>query len=65
VHDKDEVDYLGLPYDYDSVLHYSEKAFSKNGEQTIKPKKAGVRIGQRKTMSPNDIEEVRRFYDCK
>ena len=34
-----EVSTLSLPYDTDSVMHYSSTAFSRNGQYTIKPKK--------------------------
>lgn len=29
-------DNFGTPYDFDSVMHYSSKAFSVNGEETIR-----------------------------
>ncbi|MFN4074025.1 MAG: M12 family metallopeptidase [Thermus sp.] len=51
-------------YDYDSVMHYHAKAFSKNGDYTILPKN-GVspdRIGQRGGLSPGDVEAVRGYY---
>jgi Astacin (Peptidase family M12A) len=28
---------FGVGYDYNSVMHYSRKAFSKNGEDTLTP----------------------------
>lgn len=30
-----EVSNLGYPYDYESIMHYREMAFSKNGMPTI------------------------------
>ncbi|GAB0093343.1 hypothetical protein DMENIID0001_084320 [Sergentomyia squamirostris] len=53
-----------LPYDYGSILHYSDKAFSMNGRRTIVPKKAGVVIGQRKGLSNLDFRRLNRMYNC-
>lgn len=36
-YDESLVTNFDVPYDYQSVMHYSSKAFSKNGKITIEP----------------------------
>jgi hypothetical protein len=50
------------PYNYQSIMHYAPYAFSKNGEKTIVPLVDGVTIGQRKEISPLDIQAVNAMY---
>lgn len=49
-------------YDYDSIMHYSAYAFSKNGEKTIVPLIDGREIGQRDHLSERDIAAVNAMY---
>ena len=51
-------DTQNTPYDYASVMHYGQDAFSSNGYPTIEPLQPGVQIGQRDDMSSIDIQEV-------
>ena len=51
-------------YDYVSVMHYDEYAFSSNGLPTIVPLQSNVQIGQRYNMSTLDIYKVRLYYNC-
>jgi hypothetical protein len=49
-------------YDYQSIMHYQDYAFSKNGKKTIVPIIEGMEIGQRKQLSRKDIAAVNAMY---
>jgi hypothetical protein len=52
-------------YDYGSIMHYPRWAFSRNGDDTIVPRKDGVEIGQRETLSEGDLAAIHTMYDFK
>ena len=56
------VNSLGSPYDYGSILHYGAYAFSSNGQPTIDAN--GNSIGQRNGASPTDVVQLRLLYQC-
>lgn len=61
------IDDLGVSYDYQSIMHYDRKAFTKNGKPTI------VAIGNEnmefgnpaRRLSGRDVVEINALYDCK
>ncbi|XP_017290497.1 high choriolytic enzyme 2 [Kryptolebias marmoratus] len=56
---------LGTPYDFNSVMEYSNKAFSKNGKPTIVARcDPNLKFGHATQMSLNDITRVNRLYNC-
>lgn len=56
---------LGLPYDYDSIMHYGWNYFALDRTSpTIVPKKGKANIGNRKGMSPTDYKKVNILYEC-
>jgi hypothetical protein len=55
-----------VPYDIMSVMHYTQTAFSKNGETTleeINPDPSKV-MGQRMGLSKADVQQVANMYGC-
>ncbi|XP_055344999.1 uncharacterized protein LOC129592883 isoform X2 [Paramacrobiotus metropolitanus] len=55
----------GLPYDYQSVMHYKVNAFAKDSAvPTILPKEKHVRMGQRDNLSILDVARIQRHFKC-
>ena len=60
-----QIDSLGVPYDYISVMHYSPTAFGISGSTTIKAKNSFViQLGQRIGLSPKDVTQADLLYRC-
>ena len=60
-----QIDSLGVPYDYISVMHYSPTAFGIKGATTIKAKNSSViQLGQRIGLSPKDVTQADLLYRC-
>ncbi|XP_058864661.1 uncharacterized protein LOC117966451 [Acipenser ruthenus] len=54
-----------LKNDYNSILHYSQYAFSVNQQQTMTPiPDTNVPIRQRKALSESDIKRINMWYNC-
>jgi hypothetical protein len=55
---------FSLEYDYESIMHYSSKAFSKNGKETIVSKNKNItKLGQREGFTEKDIQKLNRMYE--
>ncbi|CAG2117157.1 unnamed protein product [Medioppia subpectinata] len=62
-----DIQSLGVEYDYASVMHYGTHAFAKGFGATLSAVKdvpQGVKIGQRIAMSEKDIKKINNLYDC-
>ncbi|XP_033126969.1 zinc metalloproteinase nas-7-like isoform X2 [Anneissia japonica] len=59
---------IGFAYDYESIMHYSNNAFSNGNGPTFKIKKIAsgfnFTVGQRRRVSDLDVAQVREMYKC-
>merc|ERR1711962_426647 len=64
--DEEEYNTFGLPYDYLSVMHYSDTLFSNGKGKTILTHDSSMQhvIGRAQGVSDGDIELVKRMYKC-
>ena len=54
----------GFVYDYNSVMHYSASAFSRNGEDTIESIQEGIPIGPENGLTELDVNQTKAMYSC-
>jgi len=59
-----DIDLLGLDYDLNSVMHYSEWAFSRNGEKTIVAKDGTSPLGNEEGLTLLDAAKINKLYEC-
>jgi len=57
-----EVDTLGQPYDYGSIMHYGPHVFALPHTITITPKIPGMTLGQRQGLSAIDIKSTGAWF---
>ncbi|XP_068678798.1 meprin A subunit alpha-like isoform X2 [Montipora foliosa] len=64
-YDHQRIDTLAVPYDYDSIMHYGEDSFSKNGKPTIRSiQDASRSLGQKEGFTGLDVQEINSLYEC-
>ncbi|XP_046854247.1 zinc metalloproteinase nas-15-like isoform X2 [Xenia sp. Carnegie-2017] len=58
-------DSLKEPYDFLSIMHYDNKAFSSNGMDTIQSKRnPKMRFGKVRKLSKVDLRQLKKLYRC-
>ncbi|KAB0791522.1 hypothetical protein PPYR_03322 [Photinus pyralis] len=53
-----------FPYDFDSIMHYGQFTFSKNGNATMRAKGPTTKNGRKDFFSETDLAKIRLVYNC-
>ena len=65
-YNKGQLDFVGAIYDFSSIMHYGNFAFSKNKKATMLAiKNPELQLGQKTKLSETDILQLNALYDCK
>ena len=59
------VNSLGVPYDFNSIMHYSASAFAKSNTNTISTKEKDIPFGLAPELSPLDIKQTNLLYKAR
>ena len=55
----------GSPYDFGSIMHYSVRSCSKNGQDVItKPDGSPLTLTKGHSLSQHDIFQINQIYQC-
>lgn len=61
----DEADNMDVPYNFFSVMHYSNYAFTRDEKKTLIAKSDhNLKFGQRVQLTKLDVEQINRLYPC-
>ena len=60
---KTDVNSLGVPYDFNSIMHYSATTFALPNKITISTKEKGIPFGFIPELSPLDIKQTNLLYN--
>ena len=59
------IDSMNFPYDFDSAMHYYNREFTKNGQDTMQSlERPHQRLGNTRGMSKMDVKKISQFYKC-
>lgn len=57
---------LNVPYNYASLMHYGNDAFSRNGKETLVARNdPNLTFGQRIMFTQGDTDQINKLYNCR
>ena len=60
----DEINTLGIGYDYASIMHYGPTIFGRQSFVTLQALDSSIPLGNAQELSPLDVEKTNLLYRC-